>query len=117
MTPTFYHVLHVTSLLVLAGYTFFAFGGPAPTTKKKVMMATGIASLLMLVSGVGLMHKLGYEWSGAATKWVYVKLFCWLGLSALAGIAYRRRSAGAALSVVALALGGVAVYMVYYKPF
>jgi uncharacterized membrane protein SirB2 len=115
MTPTFYHVLHVASLLVLAGYTFYACGGAAPGSKKKVMMATGIAALLMLISGVGLMHKLGYSWS--ASKWVYVKLICWLGLSALAGIAYRRKGAGGALSVVALGLGAVAVYMVYYKPF
>lgn len=113
MTPTFYHVLHVISLLVLTGFTFFAFGGPAPTTKKRVMMLTGIASLLMIVSGVGLMHKLGYEWTG----WVFVKIACWFLLSGLAGIAYRRREKAGLLTGIAVLLVGVAVYMVYYKPF
>ena len=42
------HVLHVFSALVLTGYTFFAFAGPAPTTRKKVLVITGIASLLRL---------------------------------------------------------------------
>ncbi len=113
MTPSFYHVLHVISLLVLTGYTFFAFAGPSPATKKKVMMITGIASLLMLVSGVGLMHKLAYQWQA----WVFVKIGCWLAISAFAGIAYRRPGARGVLSALAVLLGGVAVYMVYYKPF
>ena len=113
MTPNFYHVLHVISLLVLTGFTFFAFAGPAPATKKKVMMLTGIASLLMLVSGVGLMHKLAYQWQG----WVIVKIVIWLAISAFAGIAYRRPGARGVLSALTVLLLGVAVYMVFYKPF
>lgn len=113
MSPVFYHVLHVISLLVLTGYTFFAFAGPVPATKKKVMMLTGIASLLMLVSGVGLMHKLAYQWQG----WVIVKIVIWLAISAFAGIAYRRPGARGVLSALSVLLLGVAVYLVYAKPF
>jgi len=113
MTPNFYHFLHVISLLVLTGYTFFAFAGPAPATKKKVMIITGLTSLLMLVSGIGLMHKLGYEWRG----WVIVKIVCWLAISAFSGIAYRRPGARGVLSALTVLLAGVAVYMVFYKPF
>jgi uncharacterized membrane protein SirB2 len=113
MSPVFYHVLHVISLLVLTGYTFFAFAGPAPATKKKVMIITGIASLLMLVSGVGLMHKLGYQWQG----WVIVKIVIWLAISAFVGIAYRRPGARGVLSALTVLLLGVAVYLVYTKPF
>jgi len=113
MTPQFYYVLHIASLLVLTGFTFFAFAGPPPATKKKVMMLTGIASLLMLVSGVGLMHKLDYAWRG----WVFVKMACWLAISAFAGVAYRRPGIRGVLSALTVLLGGIAVYMVYYKPF
>jgi uncharacterized membrane protein SirB2 len=115
MTPNFYHVLHVISLLVLTGYTFFAFAGPAPATKKKVMIITGLASLLMLVSGVGLLHTIPipFQWQG----WLIVKFVCWLAISAFAGIAYRRPGARGVLSAITVLLAGVAVYMVFYKPF
>ena len=112
MNPIFYYILHVSSVLVLAVYTFYAFAAPAET-RKRVMMITGIASLLALVAGFGLQAKLHYGFPG----WLIVKLVCWLGLSALAGIGYRRRAAVGTLSLVALALLIVAVVMVYAKPF
>lgn len=110
MSPTFYYILHVFSVLTLTGYTFYAFAAPAET-RKKVMMITGISSLVALIAGVGLMHKLGYAWSG----WPIVKIACWLGLSALAGIGYRRRGAAPVLLAVAVALVFVAVFSVYKK--
>ena len=112
MSPLFYHILHVTSILVLTGYTFYAFAA-APETKKRVMMITGIASLLALAAGFGLTAKLGYGFPG----WVIVKLVCWLGLSALAGFGYRRRGAAGALAAIAVVLAFIAVLMVYLKPF
>ena len=111
MSPTFYHILHVFSLLVLTGYTFYAFAAPAES-RKKVMIITGIASLLVLVGGFGLQAKLAIGWPG----WIFVKMV-WLGLSALAGIGYRRRGAAGTLAVVAILLSFVAVLMVYTRPF
>ncbi len=112
MTPTFYHILHVISVLVLTGYTFYAFGAP-PETRKRALMISGIASLLALVGGFGLQAKLAVGFPG----WLIVKLLCWLGLSALAGIGYRRRGAAGMLAVIAIVLLVVAVVMVYTKPF
>ncbi len=112
MSPTFYHILHLVSLFVLAGYTFYAFAA-APETRKRVMMITGIASILALVGGFGLQAKLAIGWPG----WIVVKLVCWLGLSALAGFGYRRRGAAGTLAIVAIALVLVAVVMVYTRPF
>ena len=112
MSPTFYHILHLVSLFVLAGYTFYAFAA-APETRKRVMMITGIMSILALVGGFGLQAKLAIGWPG----WIVVKLVCWLGLSALAGFGYRRRGAAGTLAVVAIALVLVAVVMVYTRPF
>jgi hypothetical protein len=45
-----------------------------------------------------------------------VKLACWLALSALAGLGYRRRGAAGALAPIAIALVFVAVLMVYTRP-
>jgi CDP-diglyceride synthetase len=113
MSPTVYYVIHVFSLLVLTGYTFYAFAAPAET-RKKVLMITGIASLLMLVSGFGLISKVyGNHFMG----WMIVKMVCWLGLSAFAGIGYRRREKAKVFAAVAIALVFIAVLMVYTKPF
>ncbi len=112
MSPQTYYIIHVVSVLVLTAYTFYAFAAPE-ITKKKVMIVTGVASLLALIGGFGLQAKLGYGFPG----WLIVKLFCWLGLSALAGMGYRRRGAVGTLSVVALVLAVIAVVMVYLKPF
>jgi CDP-diglyceride synthetase len=111
MSPTVYYILHVFSLLVLTGYTFYAFAAPAET-KKKVMMITGIASLVALISGFGLISKV-YQNQFAA--WMIVKLVCWLGLSALAGIGYRKRDKVCVFKTVAVALVLVAVVAVYTK--
>ena len=114
MNPVTYYILHLIGLFVLAGWTFFAFAGPAPETKKRVMMLTGIASLLVLISGFGLVSKV--HGNNFGQGWLIVKMVCWLGLSALAGIAYRRPAARGVLSTLALIFVAVAVYMVYAKP-
>ena len=114
MPPSFYHVIHVFSLTALVGYSFYAFAAPAPETKKRVMMVTGIAALAMIIAGAGLMAKMGYSW---ASGWVWVKLACLIGLTALPGMAYRRRERAGTYIIVALFLILIAVVMVYFKPF
>ena len=111
MSPTVYYILHVFSVLVLTGFTFYAFAAPAET-RKKVMMITGIASLLALVGGFGLLTKL---YNNQFAPWVIVKIVCWLGLSGLAGMGYRKRDKASVFITVALALVFVALYAVYTK--
>jgi uncharacterized membrane protein SirB2 len=114
MNPVFYHLLHVFALIVLTAHTFMAFANPAPEARKHTLMITGIASLLMLISGFGLLSKL---YANQFSGWVIVKLVCWIGLSALAGIAYRRPHLRGKLAFTALTLTLVALVMVYLKPF
>src|SRR5271167_596046 len=94
-----YHILHVGSILVLLGYSFYAFAAPAET-RGKVLMITGIASLLVIISGFGMLARMGLGFPG----WAIVKFACWLGLSAAAGIAYRRRQQAGLFMMLALAL-------------
>lgn len=113
MSPQVYYILHLVSLLALTGGVFYGFAG-APSTRKTVLIVTGIASLLMLISGFGLLAKLhGNQFS----TWVIVKLVAWLGVSALAGIGYRKRDqAGLFMGIIGLLLF-VALLMVYYVRF
>lgn len=106
------HIFHVVGVIVMIAYTFFAFAGPADT-RKRVLAITGIASLLVLLTGIRM-------WQGmfgfAAMTWIFIKIACWLGLSALTGLAYRKRDQANALMVIALVLLIVAVTVVYVKP-
>jgi hypothetical protein len=112
MSTTTYLILHLSSIIVLLGYTFYAFAAPAET-RKRVLMITGIASLLVLVSGFGLRERLHIGFPG----WIIVKLVCWLGLSAIAGIAYRKRAMADLFMIIAFVLAITAVAMVYVRPF
>ncbi len=107
------HVIHVAAALVLVGYTFYAFAAPQDT-RKRVLFWTGGASLAMVLTGLRM-------WQGiygfAPAGWLVVKIVCWLGLSALAGIAYRRREKAGMLASVAIVLAVIALVMVYAKPF
>jgi hypothetical protein len=112
MTPAFYHVLHIVSLIALTGGIFYGFSG-SPDTRKKVLIITGIASIVQLVSGIGLLHKMGYGFPA----WAIVKLVCWLALSALAGIGYRQRIRAGLFMALVLAIVFIAVVAVYYRSF
>ena len=112
MDQRFYYALHLISLFILTAYTFRAFAAPTAEARRANLMMTGIASLVALVAGFGLLAKLQLGFP----VWVIVKLVCWLVLSGLAGMAHKKGQAGA-LPSMALALLLVAVVMVYFKPF
>lgn len=68
----------------------------------------------MLLTGVRMWQgQFGFVFAG----WIIVKIVCWLGLSALTGIGFRRRGAVGALMTIAIVLGAAAVAMAYLKPF
>jgi hypothetical protein len=112
MSITTYLILHLASIIVLLGYTFYAFAAPAET-RKRVLMITGIAALLVLVSGWGMRERMHLGFPG----WIIVKLVCWLGLSSIAGIAYRKRGMADLFMMIAFLLAITAVAMVYVRPF
>lgn len=112
MKLTTYHVLHLSSIIVLLGYTFYAFAAPAET-RKRVVMITGVAALLTLITGFVMLGKLHLGFPG----WIVVKLVCWLGLSVMVSFAYRRRAQADAFMIIALVLAITAVAMVFVRPF
>jgi len=106
------HIVHVFSVISLVATTFYACAG-APETREKLLKWSGIASLLVLLTGFRM-------WQGAfhfAGGWAIVKIVCWLGLSAIAGLAYKKREKAGRWMGLALVLAATAVTMVYLKPF
>ena len=106
------HLLHVAGALVLMGHTFYAFAAP-PETRRKVLLWAGGASLVMLLTGLRMWQTV---FGFAPAGWLVVKMVCWLGLSALAGIAYRRPHLRGLLSFIGFTLLLVALVMVLFKP-
>ena len=108
MSPQEYsalHILHVASVLILFGFTFYAFAAPAES-RKRVMIWTGVANLIILLSGVRMWQALyGFAPLG------------WIMLAALAGLAYRRREKVGAWTWLAIVIGVIAAVMVYVQPF
>jgi uncharacterized membrane protein SirB2 len=114
MDPVYYKILHVFSLLVLTAWTFAAFANPAPELRKQTLIVAGMASLLMLISGFGMVSKL---YGGHFPAWVIVKIVCWLVFTALAGLAFRRPHLRGKLSLLGFTALLIALVMVYAKPF
>ncbi len=107
------HIVHVASVLVMIGYAFYGFAA-APESKKAVLSVSGIAAVLVVLTGIRMWQGL-YDF--AALGWIFVKLGCWLGLAALGGMGYKRRAQAGALLAIIVALAVIAVAMVYLKPF
>ena len=107
------HVAHVAAALVLVGYTFYALAAP-PEARKRVLIWTGSAAIVMLLSGLRM-------WQGiygmAPAGWLFVKMLCWLGLAALAGIAFRKREKAGLFAWLAIIFAVTAVTMAYVQPF
>ncbi len=113
MNPAVYQILHVLSLVALSAGAFYSFAAPA-TSKKKVMMVTGIAAVLLLVSGFGLLAKLH---DNQFSAWVIIKLVAWLGLAGLAGIGFRKREKPCVFKLLISALIFLGVFTAYYLRF
>ena len=116
MTPEFYRVLHVVGALLLflsLGTVFFT---PRDKKPPKLAMALhGIALVVMVVAGVGVVHKAGLEWG----NWLYAKIACWVLLAALPTLVRKGTVPGIVGLLLAIGLGGAAAWLAIAetKPF
>ena len=113
MPITFYHIIHVASIIMLAG---LALGLVLSEDKKKYNMGFGLASILVFIAGFGLMAKMGYSFKENA--WLTVKLLIWVALAMGVPLAIKRLNLSKimTLSIVSTLLT-IAVIVVYTKPF
>ena len=112
MAPQFYSLLHVFSIMLLSGSIFYIAANPQKHKKTKMMIITGVLGLVAFVASMGLIGKLGYSFTD---PWILVKFVIWLFLMALAGMAYKKPK-GFVIPALIVSIG-IALFMVYYRPF
>ena len=112
MNPVIYKIIHLASVIILFG----ALGAGVYTNSNKnnklAAILHGIALVLILISGFGLLASI---WDNQITWWIVAKLVIWLALGGSYALAKKRllpeNTAFAfilGLGVVAAILGNVA---------
>ncbi len=111
MSYEFYKVFHILSILIL----FVSLAGYLYTLKRSFAIIHGLAMLFILVSGFGLMARLGLV-TGIPT-WVWIKITMWFCLGAVMAIIKRKWLPSNIQVAIWLALGYVAIFSAIIKPF
>ena len=113
MSFQFYQVIHLFSAIMLAGVAFAALANPLAERRRTILILSGVAALLALVSGFGLLGIGRFGFPG----WIVIKLAAWLALAAIAGVAFRRPQQARPLAIVVAVAVLLAVGAAVLKPF
>ncbi len=121
MSAPFYKVLHILGILLtfaaLGGATLRALAGTGDGApgRKLAGITHGVALLLILISGFGMLAKLGYGFP--LPLWVWAKIVIWLLIAASIAL-IRRMPAQATFFWFGLPLlGAAAGYLALFQPF
>ena len=109
-----YRVIHVTcALLLYLSLGAVVFGARDAKPARLAMILHGVALLLMVVAGVGVLHKAKLEWG----NWLNAKIGCWLFVAVLPVLIRKGMVPRFAGLLLALAAGGAAAWLAITKPF
>jgi len=121
MSLLLYKILHLTALITLftlAGGTALhaANGGDKASNRARGLVGIlhGIALVVALVSGFGLLARLGL---GFDNGWIWVKLAIWLTFAVLGTLPYRKPALAKPILLLLPLLAALAAYLALYKPF
>lgn len=120
MPYAIYKIIHlvgiVMALTALGALAFSATNGDANPNKRKIAVIThGVGLVLALVSGFGLMARLGLSFGD--NLWIFGKLAIWLVVGGLLAVVKRKPEKAAVIWWLIPVLVGLAAWMAVYKPF
>lgn len=106
-----YKLIHLAAIFVfLSSASVLLLVAQAGKTWKII---TGIASLFILIAGVGMLHKQGYGFP----VWAQMKLAVWLVVTGMGHVVAKRfPNRGPAAYWTTIFLSIVAAYLAIYKP-
>ena len=123
MSYALYKLMHFfgifTLVLAIAARALHILRGGTRTDdpyRRQIAAAHGVAFLLILTGGFGMLARLGVMHTGLP-GWVYAKLVVWLLFGAALTIASRNKSGARAILIAIPFLGITAAAIALYKPF
>ena len=114
-----YKLLHIVGfsavILALGGSIIATFvtGDKPQSTRKLIALTHGIGLIIVLISGFGMLARLGITWPWPA--WVYVKAMVWLLLGAFLSLSYKKKDAHQGLWFGTLLLVAIAAGTALFK--
>ena len=108
------HLFAIISLFLSIGALLVYSGNNNKTQKKKIMILHGLAGLILLVSGFGLIARLKMH---SFPMWVNLKLGIWIILTVLTPILVAKKINKKWIWLLVFASGFSAIYLVVLKPF
>lgn len=88
MSYEFYKLLHLAMIIIFVSGVGISFYSPAKIKLWSIL--TGITSVLILVSGMGLLARLGISHGEPFPTWVLIKFAVWFLIGAGAPIVLKR---------------------------
>lgn len=118
MSFEFYKILHVVGVMLLftalGGVTLHALSG-GDKGRKLLAASHGVALLLLLVAGFGMIAKL--KLAAPYPGWIWGKLVIWLLLGGAVVLPRKKPELAKPLFLALPLLGGVAAWLAIMKPF